>query len=61
MLNREDKNSEKIVKIGIDLASRNEVISARQFMTGAGIPHAVIERVLYEPSKIRKSDWNSSV
>jgi hypothetical protein len=56
MLNREDKESEKIVKMAIKLVLRKDFLIARQFMTESGISNKVIERVIYEPHNIRKLD-----
>lgn len=53
---RVDKNSENLVKIGIKLAANKEFQLARRMMTKAGIPSKVINRVLYEPTNIRKTD-----
>lgn len=56
MFNREDKESEKIVKMAIKLVLNKDYLIARQFMTDAGISHKVIERVIYEPQNLRESD-----
>lgn len=56
MFNREDKESEKIVKMAIKLVLNKDYLIARQFMTDSGISHKVIERVIYEPHNLRESD-----
>lgn len=56
MFNREDKESENIVKVAVNLINKNELFLARQIMSEGGITHRVIERVLYEPHNIRETD-----
>ena len=56
MFARQDKNSEIIVKMAVNLALKNDFQLARQVMTEAGISFRIIERILYEPENIRKTD-----
>lgn len=59
MFNRIDKDSENIVKMAVILVHKEEQLLARQIMSEGGIPHKVMERILYEPMNIRKSDLDS--
>ncbi len=56
MFVRNDKNSEIIVKMAVNLVLNSDFQLARQVMTEAGISFKTIERVLYEPKNIRKTD-----
>ncbi len=56
MLIRNDKNAETIVKQGVKLALNKEFQLARRTMTKAGIAYQIIDRILYEPHNIRKTD-----
>jgi len=59
MFNRDDKESEKIVKMALKLVLSKDFLIARQFMTESGISNKVIERVIYEPHNIRESDLHN--
>lgn len=59
MFSRNDKESEKIVRMALKLVSSKDFLIARQFMTESGISNKVIERVIYEPHNIRKSDLHN--
>lgn len=55
---RINKDSENVVKIAINLAYNVSLLSAVKLMTEAGISESVIERILYDPNNIRKTDLN---
>lgn len=59
MFNRDDKESEKIVKMALKLVLSKDFLIARQFMTESGISNKVIERVIYESHNIRESDLHN--
>ena len=56
MIERENKLSEIATKKGIKLSKIYSLASARRIMQQASLPNHVIERVLYEPNKIRSTD-----
>ncbi len=60
MFSRNDKESEKTVKMALKLVLSKDFLIARQFMTESGISNKVIERVIYEPHNIRKSDLHNA-
>lgn len=55
---RINKDSENVVKIAINLAYNVSFSSAVKLMTEAGVSESVIERILYDPNNIRKTDLN---
>ena len=55
MINRNNKIFEIAAKKAVEL-SRKNFASARKMMEKTGVPDMVIERVLYEPYKIRSTD-----
>jgi hypothetical protein len=61
MLTRRDKNSQKIIKTAINLANNKSIKSAAKLMTNSGISDLTIDRVLYEPHNIRKSDLDNTL
>lgn len=61
MFLRKNKDSEVVVKIAIHLALNRHYSSAAQLMSEAGISSNVIDRVLYDPNNIRKSDLDISI
>lgn len=56
MIRRENKLSAIATKRGIKLSKIYSIASARKSMLQASLPNHVIERVLYDPLKIRSTD-----
>lgn len=56
MVIRANKDSEKIVKIAINLALNVSYEMAAQIMSDARIPEIIIERILWDPNNVRKTD-----
>ncbi|MES2662015.1 MAG: hypothetical protein V4629_01810 [Pseudomonadota bacterium] len=53
---RNNKESELIVKAAINLALNVSFSSAEKLMVDSGISEIIIERILYDPNNIRKTD-----
>ena len=53
---RNNKESEYIVKAAINLALNVSFSSAEKLMVDSGISETIIERILYDPNNIRKTD-----
>ncbi len=62
MFIRRDKNSQRIIKTAINLALTKSYRSASQMLLNAGISELIIDRILYEPHNVRKTDlsWYTS-
>ncbi len=58
MQNRDNYLFDQIVNKGIATSKFKDKVSAKEMMKRAGIPDSIIERVLFEPQKIRSTDWN---
>ena len=56
MQHRTNKDSEFVVKIAINLALNISYDSAKKLMVDHGISETIIERILYDPNNIRKTD-----
>ena len=56
MHSRNNKESEFIVKAAINLALNVSFSSAEKLMEDSGISETIIERILYDPNNIRKTD-----
>ena len=56
MIARVNKLSEIATKQGIKISKNYSIASARRVMLNANLPKHAIERVLYEPHKIRSTD-----
>lgn len=56
MVIRNNKDSEIIVKAAINLAFNISYKSAAELMANAGISAAIIDRILYDPNNVRKTD-----
>ena len=56
MLPRTNKDSEFVIKIAINLALNVSYDSAEKLMVDNGISEIIIERILYDPNNIRRSD-----
>ena len=55
---RNNKDSEFVIKIAINLALNVSFSSAEKLMVVSGISETIIERILYDPNNIRKTDSN---
>ena len=53
---RNNKDSEFVVKAAINLALNVSFSSAQILMLDSGISATIIERILYDPNNIRKTD-----
>lgn len=58
MQNRSNRIFDHIVNKGIIVSKLKGVEHASKMMKTAGIPNYIIERVLFEPQKVRSSDWS---
>ena len=56
MRKRRDRNSQKIVNTAIKFALTKNYKLAAQAMFKAGISDLTIDRILYEPHNVRKTD-----
>ncbi|MES2500299.1 MAG: hypothetical protein V4570_07170 [Pseudomonadota bacterium] len=61
MVIRKNKDAEIIVKIAINLALNISYKSATQLMSDAGISEIIIERILYDPNNVRKTDLDQDI
>ena len=58
---RDNKELEVIVKTAINLAYNVSYTLAENLMLDAGVSPSTIERVLYDPNNIRKSDVDTKI
>ena len=58
---RENKELELIVKTAINLAYNVSYTLAENLMLDAGVSPGTIERVLYDPNNIRKTDLDTKL
>ena len=58
---RDNKELEVIVKTAINLAYNVSYTLAENLMLDAGVSPSTIERVLYDPNNIRKSDLDTKI
>lgn len=58
MQNRDNNLFDQIVNKGIATSKFEGKASANKMMKVAGIPNNIIERVLFEPLKLRRADWS---
>jgi hypothetical protein len=58
MQNRSNSIFDHIVNKGIVISKFIGIAPANKMMKVAGIPDRIIERVLFEPQKLRSSDWS---
>ena len=58
MQNRDNNLFEQIVNKGIITSKFEGMVSANKMLKAAGVPNSVIERVLFEPQKLRRTDWH---
>ena len=56
MVIRKNKDFEIIVKVAINLAFNISYKSAAELMTNASISASTIDRILYDPNNVRKTD-----
>ncbi len=56
---RNDKDLEVIVKTAVNLAYNVSYASAENLMLDAGVSLNTIERILYDPNNVRKTDLNN--
>ncbi|MES2501639.1 MAG: hypothetical protein V4545_03450 [Pseudomonadota bacterium] len=56
MIIRSNKSSEIIVKAAINLAFNISYKFAAELMSDAGISDQIIDRILYDPNNVRKTD-----
>ena len=56
MHTRNNKDSEFVIKAAINLALNVSYSSAEKLMVDSGISQTIIERILYDPNNIRKTD-----
>ena len=58
---RDNKELEVIVKTAINLAYNVSYTLAENLMLDAGVSPSTIERVLYDPNNIRKTDLDTKI
>ena len=58
---RDNKELEIIVKAAINLAHNVSYTHAENLMLDAGVSASTIERVLYDPNNIRKTDLDTKI
>ncbi len=58
MQNRSNSIFDQIVNKGIVISRFKGMVPANKMMKIAGIPDHIIERVLFEPQKLRSTDWS---
>ena len=56
MQNRNNIDSEFVIKVAINLALNVSYDLAEKLMVDFGISETIIERILYDPNNIRKTD-----
>ena len=56
MQNRNNIDSEFVIKVAINLALNVSFDLAEKLMVDSGISQTIIERILYDPNNIRKTD-----
>lgn len=56
MIERKNNTFDKAVKVGLALSQTKKFAAAQKMMTKGGLPHSLIERVLYEPHNVREAD-----
>ena len=56
---RANKESDFVIRVAINLASNVSLMSAEKMMIESGISKTIIERILYDPNNIRKTDLNN--
>ena len=61
MVIRKNKDSEIIVKAAINLAFNISYKSAAELMANAGISASIIDRILYDPNNVRKTDLDQYI
>lgn len=56
MIKRKNKLFEITARKGAEMSREKHYASAKKMMEKIGLPHNIIERVLYEPHNIRSTD-----
>ena len=56
MQNRNNIDSEFVIKVAINLALNVSFDLAEKLMVDSGLSETIIERILYDPNNIRKTD-----
>ena len=56
MQNRNNIDSEFVIKVAINLVLNVSFDLAEKLMVDSGISEKIIERILYDPNNIRKTD-----
>ena len=56
MIERKNHTFDKAVKIGLVLSQTKKLAAAEKMMKNVGLPHNLIERVLFEPHNVRETD-----
>lgn len=56
---RTNKDFDFVIRVAINLASNVSLMSAEKMMVDSGISKTIIERILYDPNNIRKTDLNN--
>lgn len=56
---RTNKDSDFVIRVAINLASNVSLMSAEKMMVDSGISKTIIDRILYDPNNIRKTDLNN--
>jgi hypothetical protein len=56
MIKRKNQLFEITARKGAEMSRRKHYASAKKMMEKIGLPHHIIERVLYEPHNIRSTD-----
>ena len=59
MQNRNNIDSEFVIKVAINLALKVSFDLAEKLMVDSGLSETIIERILYDPNNIRKTDLNN--
>ena len=53
---RTNKDSDFVIRVAINLATNVSLMSAEKMLIDSGISKTIIERILYDPNNIRKTD-----
>ena len=58
MTMRKNQELEKVVKKGVEMSKDKHNLSAVKMMIEAGVSYVIVDRVLYQPHKLRSTDLN---
>ncbi len=56
MTMRKNEELEKVVKKGVEMFRDKHNLSAIKMMIEAGVSYVIVDRVLYQPNKLRSTD-----